>query len=177
MKPVDYEAMTEKTCSKCNEVKPVSEFSKRKDPNAALTGWRYNSRCKPCVLEDTREFRRKNREHRNAQAREWRQQNKDRAAALDRRKKRKYKYGISEDEYEHLRAVHDRKCWLCRTNIAKDLDHDHQTGKIRGVLCGRCNLFVMAIVDSSPEYLDRLIEYKRTSDAYALLGLANKETP
>lgn len=43
---------------------------------------------------------------------------------------------------EKIIAEQDGKCWLCDVDlrtVMPCLDHDHETGKIRGVLCGNCN--------------------------------------
>jgi len=60
-------------------------------------------------------------------------------------------YGISLEEYERLLNEQGRRCRICRTddpgtqrrNCSKPpsfaVDHDHRTGKVRGLLCERCN--------------------------------------
>ena len=62
----------------------------------------------------------------------------------------KHKYGITQDEYERLFAEQDGRCAICReAETTKDrtgrvrarlsIDHDHETGRIRGLLCHHCN--------------------------------------
>lgn len=54
-------------------------------------------------------------------------------------------YGISLEQFNAMLAAQDHKCAICRTDTWKGkgnkphVDHDHVTGKIRGVLCGGCN--------------------------------------
>lgn len=54
------------------------------------------------------------------------------------------KYGISIEEYRELFKKHDNKCAICGSietakNKVLAVDHDHNTGKVRGLLCGKCN--------------------------------------
>lgn len=62
----------------------------------------------------------------------------------------KWKYGITPDEYDRLFAEQDGRCAICREpETTKDrtgrvrarlsIDHDHETGRIRGLLCHHCN--------------------------------------
>ncbi len=58
----------------------------------------------------------------------------------------KYKYGLTIEDYKRLLRKQNYRCAICRS---KDfgrkggkhfcIDHDHKTGKIRGLLCGACN--------------------------------------
>ena len=53
-------------------------------------------------------------------------------------------YGLSLDEYEALLAKQDHRCAIClkpqkdfKRNLA--VDHNHETGHVRGLLCFHCN--------------------------------------
>jgi len=55
------------------------------------------------------------------------------------------KFGINTEEYSNLLEKQGNKCSICKTdnsNLKKSLavDHDHVTGKIRGLLCTNCNI-------------------------------------
>jgi hypothetical protein len=54
------------------------------------------------------------------------------------------KYGISESAFEVLLQTQNRHCAICPTPLANDrhthVDHDHATGRVRGLLCGPCNV-------------------------------------
>ncbi len=58
---------------------------------------------------------------------------------------RKTLYGITEETYQALLAAQDRRCAICRDPLNFDkpkqihTDHDHATGKVRGILCRFCN--------------------------------------
>ena len=66
-------------------------------------------------------------------------------------------YGISRSEYEALLELQGGRCYICRRKNVKRLavDHDHATGKVRGLLCASnengCNRGVVAILESSPD--------------------------
>lgn len=62
--------------------------------------------------------------------------------ATDRDRYLMRKYGIDEADYQLLLAAYGGGCWICgREPTARRLhvDHDHKTGRIRGLLCWRCN--------------------------------------
>lgn len=62
-------------------------------------------------------------------------------------------YGLSLEKYEALLASQDGKCAICRENPRKGrgnglyVDHDHSTGRVRGILCHDCNLALGALRD------------------------------
>ena len=54
------------------------------------------------------------------------------------------KYGISEAQYEALLELYDGGCWVCGKKPKPGgrrlhVDHDHKTGRVRGLLCWRHN--------------------------------------
>lgn len=73
-----------------------------------------------------------------------------RKAAWDKNKekhrdaRRFEKYGVTGDQYRAALAAQNGKCWICgfTPDPDKDLsvDHDHLTGRFRGLLCNPCNL-------------------------------------
>lgn len=76
-------------------------------------------------------------------------------------------YGITQEEYEELKAQQGDVCAICgqpevrvHKGIKVDLcvDHDHETGKVRGLLCARCNHGLGNFKDS-PENLSNAIDY------------------
>lgn len=85
-----------------------------------------------------------------------------RAADPDRfsRKNREYmlrtKYGLTLEQRDDLLAAQAGKCALCSTPIAfsgkglkaAHIDHDHASGRVRGILCGFCNTSLGRLGDS-----------------------------
>jgi hypothetical protein len=75
------------------------------------------------------------------------------------------KYGITLEEYNLLVAKQNGLCGMCQK--PKDrrrfcVDHDHQTGKIRGLLCDRCNTGIGLIGDSHNSIKRALLYLERT---------------
>lgn len=66
-------------------------------------------------------------------------------------------YGMSAPEWDVLYAHHGGSCWLCRDRQAAVVDHDHSTGRVRGLLCSPCNTRLHH--DVNEEWLMRAVEY------------------
>ena len=68
------------------------------------------------------------------------------------------KYGISWREYESMMKKQQNKCLIClQVPTRFNVDHCHKTGKVRGLLCSRCNGVLEFIEDS--ERLSRALDY------------------
>lgn len=74
------------------------------------------------------------------------------------------KYGLTAEDYLLRLAVQDGCCAICHKSPRADrclaIDHDHVTGKVRGLLCERCNNGMGALGDT-PEGLLRALAYLR----------------
>jgi hypothetical protein len=88
--------------------------------------------------------------------------------SLTRRRRRyhyKQKFGLSLEEYELMLACQEGVCALCRQTCSSGrnlaVDHDHVTGRVRGLLCFRCNL-AMERIDVEPNWIKRADLYLRT---------------
>lgn len=89
----------------------------------------------------------RNREARLQAMRAWRERPGSGYKDAYRRHYVKKRYGVSLEEYEKLTGE-TKKCQLCgrgpdgkgRTGQRLHIDHCHETGKIRGVLCRECNV-------------------------------------
>jgi hypothetical protein len=82
----------------------------------------------------------------------WYLKNKDRICKIERDRSRFKLYGITIEDYEKMLVEHSYRCAICgihQIDLEKSLniDHDHKTGKIRGLLCIGCNLLVGRIED------------------------------
>ena len=93
-----------------------------------------------------KEYFNDNKEHLHTWMKEYRKNNKEKIA-MKKRQWQISKYGITVEEYEKLFKDQENKCKICgiHMNNAKGkgkcltIDHDHKTGKVRGLLCGKCN--------------------------------------
>ena len=63
---------------------------------------------------------------------------------------RLWSYGISYEEYRALLEQQDNACAVCRVAFTREpcVDHDHKTGKVRGLLCTGCNTGIGKLGDS-----------------------------
>lgn len=71
------------------------------------------------------------------------------------------KYGITEIDYERLLVEQGGACAICRnpsTGRRLSVDHDHDTGRVRGLLCFTCNIGLGSFKDSILR-LESAIEY------------------
>lgn len=58
-----------------------------------------------------------------------------------------YRYGVTPEAYEAAKEIQGG-CYICHTDGALFVDHDHTTNRIRGLLCGRCNVALGWLDDS-----------------------------
>lgn len=70
----------------------------------------------------------------------------------------KTRYDMTPEDVATMLASQDNKCAICSEPLSKyRIDHDHQSGKVRGILCHRCNLLIAGIEDDG--FLARAIRY------------------
>jgi len=55
------------------------------------------------------------------------------------------RYGLATPELQALKQQAKGLCMLCKKKRKLHIDHDHATGKVRGLLCYHCNMFVWAV--------------------------------
>lgn len=84
-----------------------------------------------------------------------------------RRKGRAARYKVSLDYIMDLYESQGKSCAICHTPIDFDnsrIDHSHETGKVRGILCTSCNTGIGLLKDS-PDVLESAAEYLRNDNA------------
>ena len=116
-------------CSKCGMWKPKTAFYRDKRRKDGL-----QIRCKSCRNADMAEWVKRNPEW----GKKWYQKVK----LKTRERHLKRKYGVSLYDYAAMLAAQDGKCAICRCRPGKrafDVDHDHLTKRVRGLLCTSCN--------------------------------------
>ena len=140
-------AETLRLCTKCMTCKPVSEFSTRK---ASADG--LNRYCKTCMAKYYQA-------HKGEQRKRMRARNKafpEKQWALHLRQK----YDMTIEEYNAMVAEQGGKCKICNTETKLVVDHNHATGKVRGLLCKQCNYAVTGGV----EWAKAVVYYLETYD-------------
>lgn len=116
--------MDSKKCGACEEEKPLDQFYKHKDKDLGVDG-----QCKDCT---------------NDYNNEWKGKNKEKVAQYGFRSRLRTAFGITEEQYNELLEKQNNSCALCKKNREHfdrrfAVDHDHQSGEIRGLLCFYCN--------------------------------------
>lgn len=73
-----------------------------------------------------------------------------------------YRYGVSPEQYWELFQAQGGKCKICGYEPKGDeylhIDHNKETGEIRGLLCGKCNKAI-GLMDEKPENFMSAIKY------------------
>lgn len=171
------EELTHKECTKCHQVKTIDRFNAR----ANDTKKPYEPHCKKCINEWRKVYRQKNLEKLRSQSRQKQERIKADPVRLERYKNKQrktarkhdyYKFSnknITQDQYTALLQDQGGVCAICGQpetvktkrgkTIALAVDHCHTTGKIRGLLCMRCNtrlhlLESESLKDAAQNYLD-----------------------
>lgn len=142
-----------KQCSKCPKVLPESAFYKDRGD------------CKVCHGAATAKYRRDHPEKVKAYAEALRKlPEKVRSYRKTQVGKRKThdirsRYRLSLDQFELMLADQDGKCGICLDDVpVLNIDHCHVTGRVRGLLCMRCNLGLGQFRDS-PELIQKALKY------------------
>ncbi len=68
------------------------------------------------------------------------------------------RYCMTEQHYMQLEFDQDNRCALCNQKKPLEIDHCHKTGKVRGLLCVNCNMF-LGMANDDIEILKKAIEY------------------
>jgi hypothetical protein len=85
--------------------------------------------------EYQKQWRKENRALVNAQERKYRAQNRDHYNL----RMQAWRYGLTKEQLAALIAAQEGHCAICKERSALHVDHDHTSGKIRSLLCTRCN--------------------------------------
>ena len=136
-----------KTCKICKKEKSLNEFYETKRNGVA---YGYHGKCKECYVKKQQE---------NYDPLKKRNENLKRC------------YGITLNEYNEMLEKQNGKCAICGTTETKGrksgrgggadvfaVDHCHDTGDVRGLLCHSCNR-AMGLLGDNTHILQSMIEY------------------
>jgi hypothetical protein len=140
-----------KQCSKCGQLKPRDQFYAAKGGRDGLRG-----DCKACFAARHQAWYAQNKQREIDRVQAWRDANPEKYAGYqakyrsrpdrklaDRAGHLKRKFGLTLEQYDQLLASQGGGCAICgappEPNTSLHIDHDHDTGAVRGLLCVRCN--------------------------------------
>lgn len=120
---------TLKVCSRCSKAKPLNEFWNQSSKSDGKHPY-----CKKCLVK----YQKPNNRNRTVRSR----------------------YGISNEQFSEMFKRQNGRCAICKKKSIKQLcvDHDHNTGIVRGLLCHKCNIG-LGWLDWSNDYLDEISVY------------------
>ena len=140
-----------KTCTVCKQELDYSYYHKS---SRSKDGFNY--RCKVCDKAARHSYQKNNRE---------------RFAEKTRRKNLKFKFGITLEEYYDMLEKQNHRCGICGTKDNHvpgkrreqnwSVDHCHETAKIRGLLCNRCN-GGLGMLGDNVESIRKVLTYLET---------------
>lgn len=118
--------------------------------------------CKPCKNRHaSREWKRLHPGKQTEYVKRWRLKYPIRSKRIGEESYWKYRYGITRNERKQMERNQKSKCAICwQVSRQLMLDHDHATGKIRALLCPRCNHALGHVRESIP-ILQACIVYLR----------------
>ena len=144
-------ALKEKACNRCGVLWPHTEEFYRFYCKSGSKPWQQllKAICRVCERKAAAEYNNARPEKMKANAKKRYAENKERDPLYARRVNIQQKYGISQEEYETMLSAQHGNCAICNRhgNVlhangrpqALAIDHDHETGAIRGLLCSLCN--------------------------------------
>ena len=148
-----------KACSKCHTLKLLSDFQTAKKYSDGRS-----ADCKTCRCLYQKEWYAKHRGYRVPQIEAWRKANPAKCDQYHLKTELK-KYGLTIPQYEIMLSSQDGGCKICGTTKPGArfkrlvVDHDKETGRVRGLLCDLCNRGIgllkhdLSILRSATEYL------------------------
>jgi hypothetical protein len=135
-------------CRVCKKTKDIHEYGFHSRDK------KYKTECKECARKASAEYRIQHRE---------------KYLRTQSNSQLKKVYGFSLEKYEEQLKKQEGKCAICKTDSPQhghikrfSVDHCHSTGKIRGLLCSKCNKGIGFFNDDT-KLLDQAIKYLQES--------------
>lgn len=161
-----------KICSICKVEKSLDNFRVVK----GRRGGGFASRCFLCEPIDSRKWNKKNHEKRKQSYLIWLSKNVSHRRAYERRRLLRRHYNLTEEEYNDILRGQNYLCAICGLDQMNDprkkflnVDHDHSTGFVRGLLCDNCNKMLGNSKDS-PTNLRRAADYLESRSGVHVAG-------
>jgi len=161
-------------CRACDKVKRSNE--------AAKHGYQsYYEKNKEKVLSQSKTYYYENKEKVNQRHTEYSKNNpeinrksrkdhywRNRDKLLEGNREYRYmrNYGLTLERFDEMRAEQNHRCYICNAHEAEEhlevlnVDHDHETGEVRKLLCSLCNKG-LGLFKDSPALLENASAYLR----------------
>ena len=143
-----------KTCSKCKTEKPYSEFH---ISQKGVKGPIYKSQCKVCV-------RKRQVEKYHSLTEEQKKQRRERSNCYNPEYRQRYnlrtRFGLTTEEFSDMIVEQNSMCKICGDGFDEtnkpQIDHNHETGKVRGLLCRNCNTSLGLLKENTDTILNMI---------------------
>lgn len=163
--PPDVKARGNRVCNHCREEKAVGEFCQMnavcKDCHYVVYGAANRKWQKAKRAADPEAARARDK----AYYYDWKQRMPDRWRRAVKNGRLKEGYGITIEDLDRMISECNATCRICGEKqldpYKMHVDHCHTTGKIRGLICGKCNVGIGMFRDN-PEALENAAEYLRS---------------
>ena len=148
-----------KLCARCGSACPITDFG----VSSFETGKRQ-ANCRPCqvIVEAERQTAERSMPDHN------------RARRLSRT------YDLSRADFAEKLLAQGGKCQICSkvfsAEVRVNVDHDHESGATRGLLCTSCNTR-LAVVENSPEWILLAIAYLKSHGSWCAASAKPKAPP
>ena len=124
-----------------------------------------DTRCKLCCLDVAKKDYQNNKSKRDGTSKAWKARNPEQYALTMKRLNLKKCYGMTIEAHTAMLQVQFYKCAACGDKFDPEaklgracVDHDHDTGAVRELLCGSCNLS-LGYAKEDISRLEKLIAY------------------
>jgi len=121
--------------------------------------------CDKCRKEKSSLWQKENKERVNRKNRIWSENNYEKKYNSSKNSKLLNEYGITFDEFNKMLEKQNYKCKICGKEETKELkgtkwklsvDHCHKTGKVRGLLCAKCNVGLAKFEEDEQQFINAI---------------------
>jgi hypothetical protein len=146
-----------RTCKICNQYKDISNFHPK------------GYYCRECRNEKQRQYWanlpievRRSRQMKSEAQKRYRENNLEKTKLIARKGHIKRKFGITLEEYDLMLNSQNGVCAICQltcdSGYSLAVDHNHKTGKIRGLLCKNCNTAI-GLLKENTDVMIKAVQY------------------
>ena len=113
--------------------------------------------CEPCYKTKRRRENPRDQERHKLESRKYSSANKETKTSTERKQHLK-SYGLTPDDFDRMIEDQDGKCLICGERKPLQIDHNHTSGEVRGLLCLHCNVLA-GWLETHGENLESAVSY------------------